>query len=144
MIIETLLIGLIIGILYYEFIGISPGGVIAPAYFSLYIYYPQHILLTIFISIFVYFKIKLLSSYTILFGKRRLLIAILLGFCLKYIFTQFIININYPSLDLNFIGYIIPGLIANEMQKQKLSPTLLSIVIVTTLIYLIRIIILNI
>lgn len=140
MIIETLFIGLIIGILYYELVGISPGGVVPPAYFSLYIFYPHHILLTICIATIVFFAINYLSSTTILFGKRRLLIAIIIGFCVKYLLEALILKLDYPNYEIHFIGYIIPGLIANEIQKQKLIPTLLSIGIVTILIYLVRIV----
>ncbi len=143
MIIETLFIGLILGIIYYELVGISPGGVVAPAYFSLYIFYPHYILLTICIAIIVFFIINFLSSVTILFGKRRLLIAIITGFCIKYLLESLILNLNYPNYDIHFIGYIIPGLIANEIQKQKLIPTLLSIGIVTILIFLVRILLEN-
>lgn len=143
MVLETLFIGLVVGIIYYELVGISPGGVIAPAYFSLYIFYPHHILLTLCIAIVVFLIINLLSSITILFGKRRLLIAIILGFCIKYLIESQVLNLAYPNYDLHFIGYIIPGLIANEIQKQKLIPTMLSIGIVTILIFLVRVVVVN-
>ncbi len=54
MIIEALIIGLIIGFLFYELVGISPGGVIAPAYFALYINQPSKIFVTVIIAFIVF------------------------------------------------------------------------------------------
>ena len=83
MIIELFLIGLIAGFIFYEFVGVSPGGVVAPAYFALFIYQPDKILVTLVLSIIIFFIIKLLSSRLIIFGRRKLLIALVLGFLLK-------------------------------------------------------------
>lgn len=41
------------------------------------------------------------------------------------------------TIDLSVVGYIIPGLIANEMSRQKSLPTLASIAIVTALVSLV-------
>ena len=37
-------------------------------------------------------------------------------------------------MDLQTIGYLIPGLIANEMVRQKPLPTLAALVIVTSVV----------
>jgi hypothetical protein len=39
------------------------------------------------------------------------------------------------KLDLHSIGYIIPGLIANEMGRQKIVSTLLGLGIVTLIVF---------
>lgn len=46
------------------------------------------------------------------------------------------------KLDLQSIGYIIPGLIANEMSRQKVIPTLLATGVVTLIVLLISMLIL--
>ena len=43
------------------------------------------------------------------------------------------------SLDLRVIGYIIPGLIANDMEKQGIIRTSLALIIVTALVKLLSI-----
>ena len=47
MTIELFIIGLIVGFLFFEITGISPGGVIAPAYIALFINQPSKIAMTI-------------------------------------------------------------------------------------------------
>lgn len=140
-ILEIFFIGLIVGFIYYELIGISPGGVIAPAYFSMFIDLPQKILITLLIAFAVWGIIKFASSYLIIFGRRRLLLALLLGFCIKLIIMQWLQPMSFIQIDLQSIGYIIPGLIANELYRQSFVSTISSIIIVTTITYLIVLVI---
>jgi gamma-polyglutamate biosynthesis protein CapC len=139
MTIELFIIGLIVGFLFFEITGISPGGVIAPAYIALFINQPSKIAMTIAIALFVFVLIRLLSSRLILYGRRMFLIAILLSFFIKLLITVLIQPMPIITLDLQSIGYIIPGLIAHEMGKQKPVPTLLSLGIVSLIIFQISI-----
>lgn len=141
MIYEIFFIGLVIGFLYYEFVGISPGGVIAPAYFVMFIDQPVKILITIAIAFIVWGIINFLAERFILFGRRKLLLALLLGFTLKVFVMNFIQPLSFITFDLQSIGYIIPGLIANEFGRQKPMPTLASIGVVTSITYLVFILI---
>lgn len=136
MIIESFFIGLIIGFLFYEVVGISPGGVIAPAYFALFIHQPSKIAVTVFIAVLVWLILIVSSRWLIIYGRRKLLIALILGFLIKLLFEYKLQPLAGFQIDLQSIGYIIPGLIANEMVRQKALPTLASLGIVTILIYL--------
>nr|MBN2278083.1 poly-gamma-glutamate biosynthesis protein PgsC [candidate division Zixibacteria bacterium] len=137
MIYEFFFIGLVIGFLYYEMTGISPGGVVPPAYFALYIHQPNKIIMTLVLAVVVWLVIEWLGRTLIVYGRRRLLLALLLGFCLKLAIERWLQPIPMMTFDLQSIGYIIPGLIANEMSRQKAVPTLASLGIVTILIYLV-------
>ncbi len=141
MLIEIFFIGLVVGFIYYEIIGISPGGVIAPAYFALFIHQPQRILVTLFIALVVWIIIRYLSMHLIIYGRRRLLLALLLGFTLKLLLEQGIQGTEFSHLDLQSIGYIISGLIANEMSRQNVIQTLASLGIVMFLTYFIIILV---
>lgn len=141
MIIESFFIGLIIGFLFYEFVGISPGGVIAPAYFALFIHQPGKIAVTVLIAVVVWLLILYLSGWLIIYGRRKLLIALVLGFIIKLLFEFKLQPLTGFQIDLQSIGYIIPGLIASEMVRQKALPTLSALGIVTILIYFTLIII---
>lgn len=141
MIIELFIIGLVLGFLFYEITGYSPGGVIPPAYLALFIQQPSKILMTILIALLVYGIIKFLSTYLILYGRRKFLLALLLGFGLKLLISTIIQPLPSFDIDLQSIGYIIPGLIAHEMGKQKPVPTLLSLGIVSLLIFQVSILI---
>lgn len=141
MIIEALFIGLVVGMMYYELTGISPGGVIAPGYFALFIHQPDKILVTMAISIIVWAMVSYLSRYLIVYGRRRLLLALLIGFCIKLVIEFGIQPIPEIHIDLHSIGYVIPGLIGNEMLRQKVVPTIASLGIVSVCVYLILLII---
>jgi gamma-polyglutamate biosynthesis protein CapC len=140
MIIEALFIGLVLGMLYYEATGISPGGVIAPGYFALFIHQADKIFVTIFISLIVWISVKYLSGWLIIYGRRRLLISLLLGFCIKLTIELWVQPLPVVQIDLHSIGYVIPGLIANEMLRQKVIPTITGLGIVSVCVYLLLLI----
>ncbi|MCF8435598.1 MAG: poly-gamma-glutamate biosynthesis protein PgsC [Ignavibacteriales bacterium] len=138
---EYFAIGLVIGFIFYEMTGISPGGVVTPAYFAMNIYRPVEILITVVFGIFVFIMIKMAASHLIIFGRRRLLLAILFGISVKLLFTGISVEFAQNIASINSIGYIIPGLIANESYRQKIIPTLSGITIVSGLTFLIAMII---
>lgn len=141
MILELFIIGMLVGFIFYELTGISPGGVISPAYLALFIYDPGKIAMTLVISFLVFLIIRYLSATTILYGRRKFLLAVLLSFVIKLLIETIIQPIDVITLDLQSIGYIIPGLIANEMSRQKVIPTLLGTGIVTLIVVLISMLI---
>ena len=141
MIIQLFIIGLVAGFMFYELTGISPGGVIAPAYFALFIHDYQRIIVTIVLALSVFLIIKFSSSYLILYGRRKFLLAVVLSFFLKLLIETQLQPMDFMKLDLQSIGYIIPGLIANEMSRQKVASTLLSLGIVTLIVFQISLII---
>lgn len=138
---EIFFVGLVIGFIYYEFTGLTPGGVIAPAYFAMFIEQPNKILMTLIIALIVWIIVKYASSYFIIFGRRRLLICLVLGFSFKLIIASWIQPMPFVQIDLQSVGYIIPGLIANDLGKQSFLETIASIGIVMAITYLIVIII---
>ena len=138
---ELFLIGLAVGFLYYEVTGISPGGVVAPAYCALYINEPGRLVATVIVALAVWLIISLLSRYLIIFGRRRLLLAILVGFLLKLAISKWLQPEMAFEFNLQSIGFIIPGLIANEMMRQKVVITLSSLGIVSVLTYLVLLVV---
>ncbi|MEI6275716.1 MAG: poly-gamma-glutamate biosynthesis protein PgsC [Prolixibacteraceae bacterium] len=134
MIVQLFVIGLLVGFVFYELTGISPGGILVPAYFALFILDYERIFVTISLALLIFLILRLLSSYLILYGRRKFLLAVLISFFLKLLIENQIQPIGIMKLDLQSIGYIIPGLVANEMDRQKIAPTLLSLGIVTLII----------
>ena len=142
MIVELFIIGMVVGFIFYELTGISPGGIIAPAYFALFIYEPDKIIMTLVLALLVYLIIRYLSSRLILYGRRKFLLAVLLSFALKLILETLVQPMEVMKLDLHSIGYIIPGLVAHEMGRQKVISTLLGLGIVTLIVFQISLILL--
>jgi poly-gamma-glutamate biosynthesis protein PgsC/CapC len=135
--IEIFLIGLVAGFIFYELTGVSAGGVVAPAYFAISIHEPAKLVVTAAIALAVYGTLRLLSGRLILYGRRKLLLALLVGFAFKLVLERGIQPRPWTDLELQSIGFIIPGLVGNEMHRQGIAPTLLGLAIVTVVIRLI-------
>ncbi|MBL7013313.1 MAG: poly-gamma-glutamate biosynthesis protein PgsC [Candidatus Marinimicrobia bacterium] len=122
-------LGIVLSLILSESLGVTAGGIIVPGYISLYLHEPLQVLITFAVAAIVYGIIHLLSKVMFLYGKRRLVLALILGFFLGYISRHFIYS-PFDELSFAVIGNIIPGLIANWMDRQGVVRTL-SVVIVT-------------
>lgn len=137
---ETLFIGLIVAVLYVEIMDIYPGGIIVPAYMALYLDQPLRILVTILIAFLGLFTYRVLSRFLILFGKRRFVMFVLLGALWAQLWFVLLPHFFSDPFGLRAIGWLIPGLLANNLEKQRLIPTLASLLIVSTItFFLVRI-----
>lgn len=132
---ETLFIGLLIAVLYVEITGFYPGGIIVPAYVALYLDQPLRVLATIviaFLSLYIY---RALSRFIMLFGKRRFVMLVFIGAFLAQLWFLLFPRMFTASLELRAVGWIIPGLLANNLEKQKIIPTLASLITVSIITY---------
>jgi len=132
---ELFFIGLVITLFFIAITGYYPGGIIVPAYLVLFVDQPLRLLGTLAIAILTWGLYRLASKYLILFGKRRFIFLILTGatgaFLLSYIVPQF-----FPgTIELKVIGWVIPGLIASQFEKQGPVITLSAMAIVLTILY---------
>ena len=137
MIYQAIGIGVMVSFAFYEIIGLSPGGIVAPGYIALFLDQPIRILVTLLVALCTYFVVKILSNYIILYGRRRFLTMVLVSFLLKWFIEEIVIKMPISGIELRSIGYIIPGLIANEMRRQGIFPTIYSLTIVSILVRLI-------
>jgi len=137
MIYQAIGIGIVASFAFYEIVGLSPGGIVVPGYIALFLDQPVRILVTLLVALLTYFAVIILSNYIILYGRRRFLAMVLIGFLLKWLIEEIIVTIPVSNLELRSIGYIIPGLIANEMRRQGIFPTIYSLAIVSIIVRLI-------
>ena len=125
-------IGIILSLILSEALGVTAGGIIVPGYISLFLHQPVQVLSTFLVAILVLLIIRGLSMVMFLYGKRRIVLALILGFFFGYLSrTMYIDTENIKSLAV--IGNIIPGLIANWMDRQGVVRTL-SVVLLTAII----------
>jgi len=136
--IENLFIGLLISCLFIETTGIYPGGIIIPAYLALYLDQPLRIVGTLAVSLVCFGLYKILSGYTILFGRRRFIILILLGSLLTLLWNNTVrTDLIRGFYGLHTIGLMIPGIIANTFERQGIMLSVFSIIIASTVTYFI-------
>jgi poly-gamma-glutamate biosynthesis protein PgsC/CapC len=137
-------IGMCLSLMLTETLGVTAGGVIVPGYIALFLDEPFKIIVTFSIAILVVLIIKVLSNFMFIYGKRRLVLSLMLGFIFGY-FSKLYLNPNnflfMGSFDLSSIGNIIPGLIASWMDRQGTLKTISVIMIIAVACRLILIII---
>lgn len=127
---EIVIFGVLAGIIFYELTGISPGGIIVPGYIALFIDNPKRILFTLIVSIIAFLLVKLLSDYTILYGKRKFALFIIMSFIIRYLLGSFG-DIGELAISASLvIGYLVPGIIAQEIDRQGMVKTISSMLIV--------------
>ncbi len=127
---EIVVLGVIAGIVFYELTGISPGGIIVPGYIALFIDNPMRILFTVIVSLIAFFSVKLLSNYTILYGKRKFAVFIIMSFIIRYLLGG-IGDVAELAVSASLvIGYLVPGIIAQEMDRQGMVKTISSMLVV--------------
>jgi poly-gamma-glutamate biosynthesis protein PgsC/CapC len=125
-------LGIILSLILSEALGVTAGGIIVPGYISLFLHQPIQVISTFLVAILVWLIIRGLSKVMFLYGKRRIVLALILGFFFGYLSrTMYIDTENIKSLAV--IGNIIPGLIANWMDRQGVVRTL-SVVLLTAVI----------
>jgi poly-gamma-glutamate biosynthesis protein PgsC/CapC len=133
MVIETLLIGLVLALLWAELTDIAPGGIIVSGYLALYIDQPLRLLATLAVALLTLGAYRLFSRYLILFGRRRFVLMILTGALLSQAWFLLLPRMFASPLELRVIGWVIPGILASNLARQKFWPTLASAVTVSTL-----------
>lgn len=118
-------LGLVISLLFSETLGLAAGGMVVPGYLALMIHDPLRILGTVLSAFCTLGVLNLLSRYLLIYGRRRIVIAILVGFiCGAASRELFPLRFYETSIDLRTIGFVIPGLMANWMERQGVVPTL--------------------
>ena len=130
-------LGIILSLVLSEALGVTAGGIIVPGYISLFLHQPIQVLSTFSVAILVWLIIKGLSKVMFLYGKRRIVLALILGFFFGYL------SKIYLDSDLSSIGNIIPGLLASWMDRQGVFQTMSVLIIIAVATRLILIVLLG-
>ena len=112
-------------LIFSETLGLAAGGMVVPGYLALMIHEPLRIVGTVVCALLTLGVVKLLSRHMLIYGRRRIVVAVLLGFAFGALSREtLLLRYHDAPLDLRTIGYVIPGLIANWMERQGILPTL--------------------
>lgn len=131
-------IGLIVSLLLGEGLGVPVGGLVVPGYLALALVRPLDVALTLLVALASYGAVQVLSGYLIVYGRRRTVLTILLGFILGVLLNELIgggVLIGSEALsprdpagpwatsstavfELSSVGFLIPGLIAIWMDRE--------------------------
>jgi poly-gamma-glutamate biosynthesis protein PgsC/CapC len=126
-------LGVILSMIFQEVVGVSAGGIVVPGYVALQMHEPLRLLGTFLVSFITFGIIRVLGQFMFIYGRRRLVLSILLGFVLGYFSRQSTFyELFGVDLQMQAVGFIIPGLIANWMDKQGVVKTLLALLLVSS------------
>jgi gamma-polyglutamate biosynthesis protein CapC len=132
-------IGLAVSLMFSEMFGLAAGGMVVPGYIALYLNRPVNVILTIIAALVTFFVVKSLSTFIIVYGKRRTVLMIVVGYLVRGLITLvplwqseslYLISERFGDVTASFdvIGYVIPGLIAIWMDRQGVWETLAALI----------------
>ncbi len=139
---ESIAIGLILTLFSSEIMGFMAGGLVVPGYIAFILDKPDLLIGTLIASFITLILLKIISNFSLLYGRRRLLVTCLLGFLFSEL-TKMIAKtpIGEIAIMIRAFGFIIPGLLAYWMDRQGIIPTLSTLFLICVLIRYIVIII---
>lgn len=119
--------GVFINFLSYELIGYTAGGAVLPGYLALFLDQPGRIVGTFVAALVTLFIVRLLSRVVILYGRRKFAAMLLVGFLVNWLVDAAVLSwtgvFGPVQADVRVIGFIVPGLLANDMHGQGVIST---------------------
>ena len=135
-------LGVLISLIFSELLGASAGGIVVPGYIAMYLDRPMQIIGTLIVSLATLVVIKLVGKVTLLYGKRRMVLSILVGFIFGWMSRNMVFaDVTIYDLKLQSVGYIVPGLIANWFERQGVIKTICVMVLAAVVVRLVLIIV---
>jgi poly-gamma-glutamate biosynthesis protein PgsC/CapC len=144
--------GLVVSLLFSELFGLAAGGLVVPGYIALYLTRPIDVAATLAAALLTFFLVRIVSTFVIVYGRRRTALMILVGYAAGALMNAAIAaafeasaepltatalppgqalalaTATQQTLEAGVIGYIVPGLIAIWLDRQGVVPTLAALV----------------
>ena len=140
-------LGLAVGLLFSEAFALAAGGLVVPGYIALSLTHPRDVALTIAIGIASAAAAMTLGQWTILDGRRRTVVTILVGYVLGMTLDALATGtplefggraLAQPA-EVRVIGYVIPGLIGTWIDRQGLVETVSTLLTASVVVRLLLI-----
>ena len=120
-----LAIGMLLGMFYYHKTGFANGGIITPGVIAMFIGDPYKIAVSVAAAFLTWLILEVLLRFFSIYGRQRMAAAMLIALALRY---PLVSVLGESSLCL---GWVVPGLLAADLQRQGALPTLTGTVIVS-------------
>ncbi|KZZ82573.1 poly-gamma-glutamate biosynthesis protein PgsC [Bacillus sp. SJS] len=121
----ALVLGVLLSLLFTEKTGVIPAGLIVPGYLALVFDQPVFLAVVFLISLLTYLIVTYgIAKIVILYGRRKFAAMLTVGILLKLAFDYTYPILPFEIFEFRGIGIIVPGLIANTMQKQGMALTI--------------------
>ncbi len=117
--------GMLLGMLYYHKTGWACGGIITPGVIAMYIGDPWKVAVSLAAGLATWILLELLVRFSGVYGRQRLAAAMLIALALRYPLVSI-----WGESSL-WLGWVVPGLIGADMQRQGVVTTLTAAVAVS-------------
>ncbi|MGB5290191.1 MAG: poly-gamma-glutamate biosynthesis protein PgsC/CapC [Lysobacterales bacterium] len=120
-----LALGMLLGMFYYHKTGWACGGIITPGVIAMYIGDPGKIAVSVAAGLLTWILLEGLVRFLNLYGRQRLATAMLIALALRYPLVSI-----WGESSL-WLGWVVPGLMGADIQRQGLLTTLTAVVSVS-------------
>jgi poly-gamma-glutamate biosynthesis protein PgsC/CapC len=117
--------GMLLGMFYYHKTGFACGGIITPGVIAMYIGDPWKVAVSLAAGLLTWIVLDVLVRLFSLYGRQRLAAAMLIALALRYPLVSV-----WGETSL-WLGWVVPGLIGADIQRQGLAVTLAAVVAVS-------------
>jgi poly-gamma-glutamate biosynthesis protein PgsC/CapC len=136
----ALALGVLLSILAYERWRLTGGAAVVAGYLAMFINRPLYIVTTILLSIVTYYLVQnYIARKVFLYGRRRLVVMVLIGMALQFLtgLIAYFGSTDAPWLvGLYGVGFVLPGLIAQDVERQGMRLTVLTVLGTSALTFL--------
>ncbi len=140
MLFNLVALSVILSFICTEFTGILAGGLVSGGYLAYFFNEPARLIATVVVALLINYIVRLLQHVIILYGRRRFALSLIISLIFVYALDKSAFFYSSFDMDFRVIGFIIPGLIASDMEKQGVIKTLASLAAITLIIRLLMII----
>lgn len=130
----SIAMGLVLGFLLFELTGLVAGGLVTPGYFALYFDQPWLIAQAVALALATMSLTRLAAMFLVLYGRRRFIVTVIIGFALQWTAAALFWGPGLAKTRIDALGYIIPGILANEMDRQGAGRTLAALLMISCLV----------
>ena len=144
MLTAALIIGIVVSLVLTEVVGLTAGGIIVPGYVALLLDRPTALAGFLLVAVASYGIVRALGMVLMLYGARRFAMAVLIGLTLSA-GAQWASPLLAPTyVEWAGLGLIVPGLLANQFDRQGVLLTLVMLAIAAPLVRLILMLVMRI
>ena len=136
----VLAFGIIISMLVYERWRLTGGAAVVAGYLGLFVDRPLYIVTTVGLAVVTFYIVdRVIARRMFLYGRRRVVVMVITGLFLQLFtgaITYFLQNDITWLTGLYGVGYVLPGLIAQDIERQGAPKTVLTVLGVSFLTFL--------
>ena len=130
-------IGILVSLFITEATGFSPGGVVVAGYLALFALQPMWLSGTLAVALATWGLVRLLGRGLLLYGRRLFAMHLLTGMLLGQAVMLAGRGMTHWDWGVSVIGWIVPGLLSRDFERQGLLPTVATTALTVVVIRLI-------